>query len=48
MTTAQLQLEQAVRQPFEGSERLRRVLQQLIQHGLEAPLNSLRCAAGIL
>ena len=46
--TANLQLEHAVRQPFAGSEGLRRVLQQLVQHGLEAPLNSLRCAAGIL
>ena len=48
VATTSLPLEQAVRQPFAGSEGLRRVLQQLIQNGLEAPLNSLRCAAGIL
>ena len=48
LATMDLRLEQAVRQPFAGSEGLRRMLQQLIQHGLEAPLNSLRCAAGLL
>lgn len=47
-TTSGLPLVRALRQPFPGGERLRRVLQQMIQHGLEAPLNSLRCAAGIL
>ena len=46
--TSGLPLVQALRQPFAGAERLRRVLQQLVQNGLEAPLNSLRCAAGIL
>lgn len=48
IATMDLRLEQAVQQPFAGSEGLRRMLQQLIQHGLEAPLNSLRCAAGLL
>lgn len=48
MDTAPLRLEQAVRHSFAGSEGLRRVLQQMVQNGLEAPLKSLRCAAGIL
>ncbi len=48
VATSGLPLAQALRQTFAGCERLRRVLQQLVQHGLEAPLNSLRCAAGIL
>ena len=48
VTTAGLPLARALRLPFPGAERLRRVLQQMIQNGLEAPLNSLRCAAGIL
>lgn len=48
LDTMGLPLEQAVRHSCAGSEGLRRVLQQLIQNGLEAPLNSLRCAAGIL
>ena len=48
LDTAHLRLEQAVRHSFAGSEGLRRVLQQMVQNGLEAPLKSLRCAAGIL
>jgi len=48
VTTSGLPLAHTLRQHFAGCERLRRVLQQLIQNGLEAPLNSLRCAAGIL
>ena len=48
LATGSLELRHALGQSFDGSEGLRRSLQQLIQHGLEAPLNSLRCAAGIL
>ena len=48
LATGNLSLEQAGRYSFTGCEKLRRTLQQLVQHGLETPLNSLRCAAGIL
>lgn len=48
LATGSLPLEQASRYPFAGTEKLRRSLQHLVQHGLEAPLKSLRCAAGIL
>ena len=46
--TERLELRDALRYRFAGSEGLRRSLQHLLQHGLERPLNSLRCAGGIL
>ena len=48
LTTGGLPLAEAGAHPFTGADKLRRSLQQLVQHGLERPLNSLRCAAGIL
>ena len=48
LATGVLPLAEAGRYSFAGAEPLRRSLQQLVQHGLERPLNSLRCAAGIL
>ena len=48
LATGELPLAAANAYPFAGAEQLRRSLQQLVQHGLERPLNSLRCAAGIL
>ena len=48
LATERLELRAALAQHYAGSEGLRRSLQQLLQHGLEGRLNSLRCAAGIL
>ena len=48
LATDRLELRAALANHYPGSEGLRRSLQQLLQHGLEGPLNSLRCAAGIL
>ncbi len=48
LATGGLPLAAAGAYTFAGAEQLRRSLQQLVQHGLERPLNSLRCAAGIL
>ena len=48
LATGGLPLAEAGAYRFTGAEKLRRSLQQLVQHGLERPLNSLRCAAGIL
>ena len=48
LATGGLPLAEAGAYSFAGAEKLRRSLQQLVQHGLERPLNSLRCAAGIL
>lgn len=48
LATGGLPLVAAGAYSFTGAEQLRRSLQQLVQHGLERPLNSLRCAAGIL
>ena len=48
LATGGLPLVAAGAYSFPGAERLRRSLQELVQHGLERPLNSLRCAAGIL
>ena len=48
LATGGLPLAAAGAYSFAGAEKLRRSLQQVVQHGLERPLNSLRCAAGIL
>ena len=48
LATGGLPLTAAGAYSFAGADKLRRLLQQLVQHGLERPLNSLRCAAGIL
>ena len=48
LATGGLPLSEAEAFAFPGAHKLRRLLQLLVQHGLERPLNSLRCAAGIL
>ena len=48
LATGGLPLAAAGAYSFTGAEKLRRSLQQVVQHGLERPLNSLRCAAGML